>query len=295
MSQNTARRLLLAALGLTVLVGCSDADKRAPAGPAPEVLIRAAAEQTTSAGSSRFVLTNTTAIGAQDVTVAGEGAYDYAKKVGRLTFDVPGPGGKAAGGRIEQRLLGKDFYIKLPREQSFYKLLISDVAGTSLGNSTDPIASLQALAGVSEAREVGTETLRDIPTTRYSGEYDAALALQQAQGTAKLILTTTLGRVTDQRVPFDAYLDSQGRMVKFAQRLELPATSQTNGQPRISTFTIELFDFGTVVDVVPPPELEVKDGAALLESLKDASPRPPAVAPAAPSADPVAPAAPPVG
>ncbi len=297
-SPNSVRRLLLAVLGLILLVGCADAAPTAPAGPAPDALIRAAAEQTTGAGSSRFVLTTTTAIGKQNVTLAGEGAYDYAKKVGRLTFDIPGPGGRAGGGRIEQRLIGNDLYLSLPQEpNAFYKLSISDVAGTSLGNSTDPIASLQALAGVGEVHEVGTEAVRDVQTTHYAGEYDVAQALAQAQGTAKLILETTLGKLSLKRVPFEAYLDEQGRMVKFVQRLELPASAQTANQPVVSTFTLELFDFGTAVAVTAPPAEEVKDGAPLLAALRDvasASPaRSPASSPAVPAPvppDPVPPA-----
>ncbi len=298
---NHARRLSAAVLGLTLLAGCGgsgDAES-APPGPAPDVLIRAAAAETTGAGSSRFALSSTTAIGGKDVTLAGEGSYDYAKKIGQLSFDLPGAGGQPSGGTIEERIIGNDLYLMLPRQpdSSFFKLLVSDVAGTSLGNSTDPTASLQALAGLVNVAEVGTERVRDVETTHYSGEYDVAQALAQAQGPAKAILETTLGDAAIQRVPFDAYLDEQGRVVKFEQRLELPASAQTGGQPLISTFTIELFDFGTVVDVVAPPAESVRDGAPLLASLKNVGPRPPAPpAPAPPlPGEPAPPAPAPVG
>lgn len=286
-SSPPARRLSAVALGLTLLVGCGGAES-APPGPAPEELIRAAAAQTTGAGSSKFALSSTTSIGAQDVTASGEGAYDYTKQSGQLTFVLPGRGGQRSGGKVELRILGNDLYLMAPQEPgAFFKLLVSDLAGTAFGNSTDPVAVLQALDGVGTVTTVGTERVRDVETTHYSGEYDVAQALAKAQGAAKLILKTTLQ--TAQRVPFDVYLDQQGRVVKFEQRVQLPASAQTGGQPLVSTFLLELFDFGTPVNVSVPPADMVRDGAMLAESLKKGPQRPPAApAPAPPGAAPPA-------
>jgi len=291
MSWTTApvRRLTSAAFGLTLLAGCAGA---AP-GPTLQDVVRTAALETARTGSSRVALTSTTAIGPQTVTFAGEGAFDYATNTGQLAFDVPGPGGPAAGGTIEQRMIGNDLFLMLPQQAGvYYRLLVSDVAGTSLGNSTDPTASLQALAGVDNVREVGVESVRGVETTHYTGEYDVAQAIEQAQGAARTILETTLGRTALPRVPFDAYLDEQGRMVKFMQRLELPPSDRTSGQPLLSSFTLELFDFGTPVTVVPPPAESVRDGAPLLAALQQARPTAPAPpgAPAPAEPPPVAPA-----
>ncbi len=272
------RRLAAAAAGLTLLAGCAE-----PAsGPTPQDIIRTAALGTAGTGSSRLSLTSTTAIGPQTVTLAGEGIYDYVTRTGQLAFDVPGPGGPAAGGTIEQRMVGNDLFLMLPQQAGvYYKLLVSDVAGTSLGRSTDPTVSLQALAGVADVRQVGLETVRGRETTHYAGDYDVAQAIQLAEGAAKTVLETTSGRTESRRVPFDAYLDDQGRLVKFTQRLELPGSEQTSGQPLLSSFTLELFDFGTPVTVAPPPAESVRDGAPLLAALQQvtATPPPPPVEP----------------
>lgn len=276
---NHARRLSAAVLGLTLLAGCGggsgDADS-APPGPAPDVLVRAAADETTDAGSSRFALSITTAKGA----VAGEGAYDYAKKVGQLSL-----------GTIELRIIGSDLYIRPPKQpDAFFKVPASDIAGTDFGNSTDPIAFLRALNGVGTVAEVGTERVRDVETTHYAGEYDVAQSLAMAQGTAKVVLESTLKGAAVQRVPFDAYLDEQGRMVKFEQRLELAASAKTGGQPLTSTLMIEFFDFGTTVSVVAPPAEMVREDPRLADALNDRAPQPPG--PAAPAPAPPAPAPP---
>lgn len=291
MLHSRGRLAALAAACLLALSACSD-DPASTASdrPAPDVMIRAATAQTTGAGSSKFALTSTTAIGDQDVTLAGEGAYDYARKTGQLVFQVPGAEGETAGGTIQQRILGEDVYLTLPEQpEVFYKLLVNDVAGTALGSSIDPTATLQTLTGVAQATRVGEVKIREQKATHYRGQYDVAQALAQAQGPAKAILQATLGRTTQQQIPFEAYLDSAGRVVKFEQRLELPPTQFTANKPIVSTFTLELYEFGTVVTVVAPPGEAIRDGAPLLAALREVTPQappppvPPAPAPAEPA------------
>lgn len=287
----TRRLLVLPALALA-LSGCAGSGAETPAAapsqsPDGKAAVLAAADRTTSVGSSKFVLTSTTAIGGQDVTFAGEGAFDYVEKTGQLTFDVPGADGQSAGGgTIEQRIIGPDLFLTLPQMPGvFYELKVADVAGTSLGGSTDPTAALQALQGVEDVEQVGTETLRGVEATHYEGTYDVQAAIAAATGAAKAVLTATLGASTLDAVPFDAYLDPEGRLVKFEQELELPATSQTGGEPLRSRTVLELFDFGAEVVVTPPPADKVRDGAPLLAALRAALPKPTAAPspPAVPS------------
>jgi hypothetical protein len=65
----------------------------------------------------------------------------------------------------------------------------------------------------------------------------------------------------------------------------VPASEQTGGQPLSSVTTVDVFDFGTTVDVQPPPPDQVKDGAPLLEALggggTDAPPSAPEPSPTA--------------
>ena len=289
--------LALTALALTACSGDDGADVQAGASRGPDAsgLVQAAATGSTQVGSSKFSLTSTTAIGGQDVTFAGEGAFDYAKKTGQLSFAVPGADGSAdGGGRIEQRIIGPDLYLTLPQQAGvFYRLKVADVAGTSLGASTDPTAPLQALKGASGVEEVGTETVRGVETTHYAGTYDVAEAIAAASGPSKAVLSSTLGSTTLEDVPFDVYLDGEGRLVKFEQELELPATPQTGGDVLTSRTVLELFDFDTVVTVTAPPAAKVRDGAPLLAALRaalPASPKPSGAASPAPAGSP-APAA----
>jgi len=290
------RRLLgLPVLLAVVLTGCSGAEEptdpvaaASPTGPAPYVLVQAAATETVSTGSSKVSLTSTTAIGGQDVAFEGEGAYDYDTRTGQLRFDVPGPDGAAAGGgSIEQRIIGPDLYLTLPQQAGvFYRLLLTEVAGTSLGGSVDPTAGLQALEGVTDVEVVGVDEVRGVQTTHYRGTYDAQAAIDGAEGVAKAILQSTLGASAAPDISFDAHLDDEGRLVRFSQEVELAGGPQTGGQPLTSNTVLELYDFGTVVSVTAPPPADVRDGAPLLAALKAPLPPPSPVPAPAPAATP---------
>lgn len=285
----TRTRLSALVLGAALVAGCSSGgDAEEPAGPAPDALVKAAAARSSGAGSSKVSVLTTTASGSRSVVSSGEGAYDYAKRTGTLTFSVPGADGQAAtGGTIEERIVGDDLYLSLPQPKGvFYKLKVADVAGTSLGGSTDPTAPLQALKAATEVTEAGTEQVRGVETTHYEGAYDVQQALAATQGPARTILQTALRGASLETVPFDAYLDSEGRLVKLVQVIELPAGPTTGGQPLRSETSLELYEFGTTVTVAVPPAASVRDGAPLLAALRqDSAPASTAPSPAtAPSA-----------
>jgi hypothetical protein len=272
------RRLAVGpALLLALVAGCggsSDPSAEPSAAPtgAPSTaeaqgaaqVVQASATRTQEAGSARVELTSETVVGDQTISFTGTGAFDAAAKRGTFQLDAP-----AAGGTIEQRIVDDTIYLTLPQEPGvFYAMPLEDIAGTPLGGSTDPTAGFAALEAVSDdVREVGTETVRDVETTHYTGTFDVAAAIEQAQGTQKTVLQSTLGPLRLDAVPFDVYLDDEGRIRRFTQTIEVPAGPQTNGQAVTSTSTVDVYDFGTQVEVEPPPDDQVKDGSQLLEAL----------------------------
>ena len=251
---------LLAALALTA---CSGGSSEQAAGVA-ETLIRTAAATTTSTGSSKVALTSTTTIGSTNVTVRGGGAYDYVTRNRQLQFEIPA-GRNGGGGNLEQRILGDELFLSVPETPgTFCQLKVADVAGTSLGNSIDPAASLQALEGVTSAKDVGQETVRGVSTTHYQGSYDVRTAIDRAQGAAKTILQATIGATGLSAIAFDVMLDQQGRAVTFEQVFELPGNPQSGGRPVRSTTMLELFDFGSAVTITAPPASKGKGCADLI-------------------------------
>lgn len=257
----------LALLALPVLAGCgSSSEDASPAAASPsasasqdfDTLVQAAAAKST-ATSSKIVLTSRTQLDGQDISFVGEGAYDYAAKRGRFTFELPGGAGK-----IEQRIIDENLYLALPQQPGvFFKLTLADLVGTSLGNTVDPSASLEVLDVLEGVKETGTEQVRGVEATVYQGTLDPKKALEKAQGAARTVVQNGLAKLPVDSVPITVYLDDQGRVIKLDQVVELPSGLK-------STTTVEVFDFGTTVTVAEPPAAAVKDGGPLVEALKAA-------------------------
>ncbi|MCW2777761.1 MAG: hypothetical protein JWN17_1486 [Frankiales bacterium] len=230
---------------------------------APAAVVRAASATSTKAGSSKFELDSSTVVQGQPLTIKGAGLFDYGARKGSLTLTLP-------IGTVQQRVVDGKVYLALSQDPGhFYALPLDQVQGTSLGGSTDPSASFAQLSAVEDgATKVGTEKVRGEDTTHYRGTLDVKKALSTTDATAKQIAAATLGRAGVDELPFDAWIDSAGRLRRYVQVLEVPAGPTTGGQPVKSTTTLELFDFGTKVDVVAPPASQIKDGAPLLAALK---------------------------
>ena len=290
----TPRRLpaLLAGAALAAtLVGCSQDASTQPVAqsspsaspspsPAPNIgaIFRQAATTTDQAGSSRYSLTTTTRVNGADVVFSGAGIYDWSTDTGQTTYEVP-------GGRIQQRLLGPDLYLALPQQpRAFFKLRTAEVAASPVGGTVDPSAQLHLLAAVSEAERVGEEEVRGEDTTHYRGTYEVARALKGARGVQQPALTSLLGvAATAKEAAYDVYLDDDGLLRRLEQTVEVPSA----GQMLTVTTTLELYDFGIDVKVIPPPGATVRDGAPLLAALRAALPKP-----TAPSPRPIPPAVP---
>ena len=266
--------LLAVGAAAALLTGCSGVVEPEPAARSDEpvnvgALFRQAAGDTDKAASARYQLITTTKVNGVDVTFSGEGIFDWSKDLGQTTYDVP-------VGKVLQRLLGPDLFLALPQQpKQFFRLKTSDVAASPVGGTVDPSAQLHLLAAVEKAEEVGEEEVRGEPTTHYRGTYDVARAIRGARGLQKPALTSLLGVGKDMdEASYDVFLDDDGLLRRLQQTVEVPASAATGGQELAVTTTLELFDFGIEVRVVPPPAGSVRDGAPLLAALRKALPAP---------------------
>jgi hypothetical protein len=169
---------------------------------------------------------------------------------------------------MEQVFAGDELYLTVPGQPGYYRLSLSDVVGTSLdtGSPTDGLKQLQAVSD--DVEEVGTETVRDTETTRYRGSIDAEAALETLRGTVRDAAAKALQSSGATTIPFEAWIDDDGRLRRFASTVELPASDATQGQAVTTTTTLELYDFGVEVSAEPPPADQVQDGAPLIEALR---------------------------
>ena len=255
----------LLVLGLLAGCGGSGSSTQTPSAQAdPTGVVQAASDTTAEAGSSRFQTTTVSTISGKDLTTTSTGAFDPDKRVGQIDITIAQAG--QAGATIQERVLGDDLYIADPTQQgSYYHLSVSDLVGTSFASGADPTASFQALKAASAGvTKVGAEQVRGEDTTHYRGTFDETAALAKVSGAAKDLLTAAFKGSDVTAVPFDAWVDGQGRLRRVVQTLTL----SPGGSSVKTTSTTEVFDFGSAVQVSAPPAAQVKDGAPLLSALK---------------------------
>lgn len=254
----------LAAVALVAGCGSSSAGSGSSDQRTPAAAVRAATATTEEAGSSRFVLTSTTAAQGQTIEFVGEGVFDPATRKGRATFTLPG-----GAGTMDQVFLGEQLFLSVPGQPGYYRLAVSDLVGTDLQNAAQPTGSLDLLEGVSDdVEEVGTEDVRGDQTTHYQGTVDAQKALDQVGGSLRESAEQGFEAAGIDALPFEAWIDDDGRLRKFSLTMEVPASDTTGGHAVTSVTEVETYDFGVAVDVEAPPADQVRDGAQLLAFLR---------------------------
>jgi hypothetical protein len=112
---------------------------------------------------------------------------------------------------------------------------------------TEILAYLKAVSG--NVAVVGHDTVRGANTTRYHARVELPRDAQNVQLT----------------VPADLWIDGSGRL----RKLEMSMSS-----PVATTAVFELWDFGTTVDVTPPPSSQVVDASTILSTIFGGAKRP---------------------
>ncbi|MFE9612849.1 hypothetical protein [Streptomyces sp. NPDC006012] len=226
----------------------------------PVATLHRAADTLRDTGSSLAGTSMEMATGGTRVTISGTGVFDYRRQLGQLTVMLPqDPTGTTEHRPITELLAPGALYMKnrgagVPAD----KWVRVDTATLSDGNlvtggATDPYAAAELLRGTHTARLVGRTEVDGIPVRHYRGTADLAAAARAASAGNRAALAAAAKGFATAEVPFDAYLDGQGRIRKLRQRF-----SFVNGQQGTAvavTSTTLLSDFGTDTDVrLPRPQ-----------------------------------------
>lgn len=239
--------------------GCSGGDAVAgdSRGGDAVVVLRQAAGRLVDAGSSKARTSMEMAAGGTRVTIRGAGVYDYRKRMGRLKVLLPqDPAGAAERRPITELLAPGALFMKnrgagVPPD----KWVRVDTRTLSDGNlvtggATDPFTAAEVLLGTRTATYVGRTEVAGTSVRHYRGTADLGDAARRASdGNAGPLKAAAEGFATAE-VPFDAYLDEEGRIRKVRHRF-----SFLNGQqksPVAVASTTLLFDFGASVRVRLP-------------------------------------------
>ncbi|MFV0129126.1 hypothetical protein ACLGI4_15705 [Streptomyces sp. HMX112] len=251
-----------AAVVATMVTGCSvPADARPGAEPGDAV--RAAPAALTHAGTAKARTSMEMATGGTRVTIRGEGSYDFRARHGRLRVVLPkGTTGASEHRPITELLVPGALYMKnrgagVPAD----KWVRVDTATLTDGNlvtggATDPAAAAELLRGVLEVAYVGEEELAGEPVTHYRGTADLGRAARAASPQVRGALAAAAKGFTRDTVPFDVYLDREGRLRKV--RHQFSFTNQ--GRTVAVASTTLLYEFGAAVHVELPPRRDIYAG-----------------------------------
>ncbi|MER7762054.1 hypothetical protein [Streptomyces sp. NPDC097619] len=248
-----------AVLGVAGTTGCGAEATTPPDGTAA---VRNAADVLARTGTARARTAMEMATGGTRVTIRGEGGVDFRNRLGQLLVMLPADvTGKAGHRPITELLAPGALYMKnrgagVPAD----KWVRVDTTSLSDGNlvtggATDPLTAAELLRAASGVTYVGETELAGTKVRHYRGTTDLGRAARSAAPHARAALQAAAKGFAKDTVPFDAYLDEDGRLRKVRHRFSYV----NNGVIDVSSTTL-LFGFGTPVTVRLPPEKDIYAG-----------------------------------
>ncbi|MFC5890681.1 hypothetical protein RMN57_21835 [Kitasatospora sp. CM 4170] len=272
--RSAAGAVVLAA-ALAGLAGCSggatgsagSADRKTGApdqlSADPLTAVRSAADITGRTGSAHAATELVTESAEKKAVFTGTGGYDYVKRIGRLEVAVP-PGAATTGNIVEVVLPGTVYLqnsgAKVP-EGKWVKLDVRQLPDGNLVSSgaTDPASAAGALRGAQKAELVGPETVGGVPLKHYRGTLDLAKAAEATGGRGGDGLRMGAQTFTVRDVPYDVWLDEQGRLHKVVEVYTfagVPGSKEAKDQVKV-TSTTSLADFGKPVEAAEPAAADI--------------------------------------
>ena len=260
-------------------------------------LIAASADATTDAGSARISMQMTMSmpegqsVPQGDLTMNAEGAYDFANRLGEMsmTMELPEQAGQMAGPQtIDMIFEDLVIYMKYPMmtqlapgAKTWIRMDLEKMAestGMDFGammqsGSSDPSQMLEWLRGVSgDVQVVGEEEVRGAPATHYKGNIDFNKVADQAPEQLRKQMKASIDAMTEaigtDTLPFEVWIDEQGRAIRMAQSFDFEQGATAGAS---MSMTIDIFDFGTEVDIEIPPASETTDFQELMGSMSGSS------------------------
>ncbi len=215
------------------------------------------------AGTARARTFLETATGGTRLVIEGAGGYDFRTGRGRLRVVVPAQGA-ASGERkpITELFTPGALYMKdrgagVPAD----KWVRIDTAALGDGNlvtggATDPGAAVELLRAARDVAYVGPAEVGGVAVGHYRGTADLGEAAKAATPRMRGALAAAAEGFATDAVPFDAYLDPEGRLRKVRHRFSFVNAGR---EVEVASTTV-LYGFGEPVDVRLPPRRDIYEG-----------------------------------
>ena len=300
----TVRRphaLLLALLALLAVgaAGCASASEAVP----ELTSLASVAQQSSTADSARFALTAELTVPGTDepLRFSAEGGFDTPAKRAQMTIDlsslaelfkslgssfggtVTGDLGSSDDWKLEVIQDGDTAYVRfpllakeLPAGKTWIKGDAKDLSSADAGQlsqfgsfaGTDPrdvFAFLKAVSGAIEA--VGSDEIRGVETSHYRATVDTAKLAQlvpAAQRQSLGGLDKSAAQAGLSELPLDIWIDADQRVRKLS--IDIDAKQPGTDESVQAALVVELYDYGSPLDLQLPPADQVVDAATLKTS-----------------------------
>lgn len=240
-----------------VLAGC---------GGAPNPLLAVVAK-TASSDGVKMELSGEATSAVGRMTFTGEGAMDLEARRMHMEMRMAMPALPGGSMQMEQVLDGTTMYMRsplmkgqLPGGKEWMRLDMQKAgkaAGLDMsamqGGNGDPTAMVKWLEASDDVESLGTENVRGVPATHYKAVVkteDLASTLPEDQREAFEKNLDTLHELgMAEEIPMEVWVsgDDLLRRMTYAMSQDIPGAGKMDMK-----FTMDLFDYGTEVEVDPP-------------------------------------------
>ncbi|MEU7296523.1 hypothetical protein AB0A76_25495 [Streptomyces exfoliatus] len=249
-------------VGTAAVTGCAAPEDPKPTAD-PTLAVRNAADGLTKAGTAKASTSMEMAAGGTRVTIRGEGGYDFRRRTGRLQVVLPkDPAGSSAHRPITELLTPGALYMKnrgagVPADKWVrVDTTTLDDGNLVTGGATDPAAAAELLRGARKVTYLGEVELAGVKVSHYRGITDIALAARAASPQLRGALAAAAKGFAKDTVPFDAYLDGEGRLRKVRHQFSF----SNQGRTVAVASTTLLYGFGVPVEVTLPDRRDIYAG-----------------------------------
>ncbi|MFI9629081.1 hypothetical protein [Streptomyces sp. NPDC052042] len=226
-------------------------------------LAGAASRTGAEAGSARVRTAMETAAGGTRVTIRGDGTYDFHRRTGRLRVVLPEDAAGADEHRpITELLVPGALYMMnrgagVPADK-WVRIDTTTLADGNLvtGGATDPMVAVELLRGARQVTYVERTVLGGVRVRHYRGVSDIGRAAREASPGSRGALAAAAKGFRTRAVPFDVYLDEQGRLREVRHRFSFAG----EGPAVEVTSTTSLSEFGVPVSVRLPDDRDIYTG-----------------------------------
>jgi hypothetical protein len=245
----------------------------------PVAMIQAASGKVLDAGAMHLTFEMKISVLGQTIMGTGEGEVSLKELEQHLSFHLGGIQGMPGDLEMEEILDGHVLYLRSSALQQVPGLttdwismdLNRIVPGfeslTSMGTGqSDPSAAFGYLRGVKDAQLVGSEEIGGVQTTHYSGTLDLDDAAKRLparlQAQYRAAIQKLKGALSSVTMPFDVWIDGDGRLRRMSYRIEASDGAQPFGGFSMET-TVDVTAYTDHITLQLPAKDDVTDATDL--------------------------------